>query len=148
MSKRNAVMSFPNAVVGAILRSSLHNLMSGSVMLVEVTGCKTGRLISTPVNYMAVDGSLYTLSSTDRTWWKNLRGGRACHVWLRGIHEPFTGQAIEDPGEVAASLRMLYRHFPRILSYLKIRREPDGSLNAVDLAEASAQRVVIRFSKP
>lgn len=141
-------MSIPNAVVGAILRSNLHSLMSGSVMLVEVTGCKTGRLISTPVNYMAVDGCLYTLSSADRTWWKNLRGGKACHVWLRGTHEPFTGQAIEDPGEVAAALRMLDHHFPQILSYLKIRREPDGSLNAVDLANVSSERVVIRFSKP
>ena len=55
-----------------MLRSPFHIFMGG-VLLITVTGRKSGRAISTPVNYARDGDTLLVTSKTDRTWWKNVR---------------------------------------------------------------------------
>jgi hypothetical protein len=70
-----------------MLRSPLHVFMSG-LLLMTVTGRKSGRAISTPVNYVR-DGAhggdtLLIISKANRTWWKNLRGGAPVTLLMSG----------------------------------------------------------------
>jgi len=68
----------------ALLRSPAHGLLSGAFMLITVTGRKTGRRYTTPVNYVR-DGDLLTvLSRRKRSWWRNVRGGAPVTLRLRG----------------------------------------------------------------
>ncbi len=55
-----------------ILRSPFHIFMGG-IMLITVTGRKTGRAISIPVNCARDGDTLLVTSKTGRTWWKNVR---------------------------------------------------------------------------
>jgi hypothetical protein len=146
MANQNVFMQISNSWMKWLLKSPLHSLASGSTLLVTVTGRKTGKAISTPVNYLRLEDSLYTISSRDRTWWRNLRGDSGgCIIWLQGKETPATGTVIETGQGVADSLRKYIQASPFAAGYLKIRRDTSGTLNEEDLLKASASRVVIRF---
>ena len=73
-----------NAFVRRILRSPLHWLLSGQVVMLEITGRKTGRLYLVPVNYRDFDGGVTVLTYRGRKWWRNLRGVESVPIYLRG----------------------------------------------------------------
>jgi hypothetical protein len=146
MANPNFFIQISNSWMKWLLKSPLHGLVSGSTLLVTVTGRKTGKQITTPVNYIRLEDGLCTLSSRDRTWWRNLRGDSGCVIWLRGKETPAKGEVFEDPTEVAAALRKYIQAAPFMAKYLQVRRDAaSGILNADDLLQAAATRVVIRF---
>lgn len=64
-----------NSFMTFILRSPMHGILSGSTMLITVTGRKSGRPITTPVNYYQKGDTLWVISNRERSWWRNLKGG-------------------------------------------------------------------------
>jgi hypothetical protein len=71
-----------NSLVGLVLRSPLHRLLSGRLALLTFYGRKSGRRYTIPVGYVQTDNTL--LVDAESTWWKNLRGGVRVGVRLRG----------------------------------------------------------------
>lgn len=61
-----------------LLKSPLHGIVSGHYMLVTVTGRKTGKLYTTPVEYRRKDQAIMVITSQRHTWWKNLQSGVPC----------------------------------------------------------------------
>jgi hypothetical protein len=57
-----------NLMIVWLLKSPLHGMISKGVMLVSVTGRKSGRMISTPTNYLR-DGNTFG------SWLSKLRNG-------------------------------------------------------------------------
>lgn len=72
-----------NPLVGALLRSPLHGLASGELLLLTYVGAKTGIRRTLPLSYVETGGRLY-LCTRSSAWWRNLRGGRPVELWLRG----------------------------------------------------------------
>src|SRR5512138_3050089 len=70
-------------VMSWLLRSPFHIFMGG-MLLITVTGRKSGRAITTPVNYVRDGDTLLITSKTDRTWWRNVRGGAPVALRLNG----------------------------------------------------------------
>lgn len=66
-----------------LLRSPFHIFMGG-MLLITVSGRKSGRAISTPVNYVRDGDMLLITSKADRTWWRNVRGGAPVTLLLNG----------------------------------------------------------------
>ena len=101
----------------ALLRSPLHGLLSGSLLLVTYTGRRTGRTFTIPVLYaeVGVDLVVYVGRSREKVWWRNLRGGAPVRVRLRGEELAGTGTAVVDDPE----LREKYlARFPRAAASL------------------------------
>lgn len=73
-----------NPVVRWVLRTPLHDLISRRVVLLEVTGRRSGRTIAVPVRYARDGDTLTLISKRSRTWWRNLEGGAAVRVTLCG----------------------------------------------------------------
>ena len=75
-----------NPLVSAILASSLHWLLSPGLMLITVTGRKTGRRYTIPVGYHQVEDAIIVLVSDapDKSWWRNYRTAGPIEVRLRG----------------------------------------------------------------
>lgn len=67
-----------------LLRSPFHGIVSRSYMLLTFTGRKSGKVYSIPVQYAQEGRTLYVMSSRGYVWWKNLRGGAAVQIRLRG----------------------------------------------------------------
>jgi hypothetical protein len=88
-------------------------------MLITVTGRKSGRLISTPVNYVQLGNKLMVTSLRGRTWWRNLMGGAPVQAVLRGQHRMGTAHAIANINvSVAQALSAFLAEQPSCISWL------------------------------
>ena len=94
-----------NPLVRLLARSPLHEMLDGSVVLLHVTGRKTGRLYDIPVNYTDIDGRLTVV--TIARWRVNLRGGGDVEVTWRGRRRRMHALLEEDPASVAVSYQTL-----------------------------------------
>lgn len=73
-----------NPMLAFLLHSPLHSLVSDQLMLLTITGRRTGTEYTFPVLYDR-DGTTITVTSHGTSWWKNLRrGGQQVTVWLKG----------------------------------------------------------------
>lgn len=83
-----------NPIVKGLLRSPLHALASSSVALITVTGRRSGREYTFPVNYSEEDDLLLIrVGAPERKhWWRNLVPPAPVRVRLRGVER--TGRAI------------------------------------------------------
>jgi hypothetical protein len=88
-----------NPVVRFLLRTPLAGVLRNQVMVVNVTGRRTGRRYSIPLSAHRIDGDLYALSSAP--WKHNFRGGAAAEVLLGGKTTRMRGELIDDRAVVA-----------------------------------------------
>ena len=71
--------------VGAVLRSPLHRLLSGSLLLISFTGRRTGQEHSRPVMFAEDEQGLIILVGhpEQKVWWRNLSEGAPVRVRMR-----------------------------------------------------------------
>jgi deazaflavin-dependent oxidoreductase (nitroreductase family) len=87
-----------NFFVVGLLRSPLHRLASGSVLLITYRGRRSGRRFTIPVMYAEREGSLtiFVGHPARKRWWRNLRGGAEVEVRLRGRRLREQAEVVED----------------------------------------------------
>lgn len=133
-----------NDFMGWVLRSPFHGVLSDGMMLITVTGCKTGKKYTTPVGYYREGGDLWVITSRDRTWWKNLRGGADVELLLgRRLVAAFAELEL-DEGDVQARMHDYIKHVPRAAKPLGIRVE-NGIVNAEDAERVGKDRLFVRI---
>ena len=133
-----------NSFMIFMLRSPLHGVMSGSTMLVTVTGRKSGRQITTPVNYYQEGDTLWVISNRERTWWRNLKGGASLKLRLRGQELNGFGEVLLDEPAVAVQIGEYVRHLPISARSLGVQVQA-GQPDPADLARLAQERVMIRI---
>lgn len=99
-----------NLFVPFLLRSPLHFLLSGSVMLVTFTGRSSGKVYTTPVEYLQEGSTVSLFTRRERVWWKNLQNGAAVTVRVRGRDRRGHASASSDPAATAAAFQRLHPH--------------------------------------
>ena len=134
-----------NSFMTFMLRSPLHGIMSGSTMLVTVTGRKTGKPITTPVNYYQEGDTLWVISNRERTWWRNLKGGASLKLRLRGREVNGFGEVLLDEPAVAVQIGEYVRHLPFSGRSLGVHVE-DGQPDPADLTRLAQERVMVRIN--
>ncbi|OLO99514.1 hypothetical protein BVU76_25375 [Mycolicibacterium porcinum] len=130
-------------LVKTVLRSPVHGWLSGSMMLLTVTGRRTGRRYEIPISYVADGAVVMCITGIENTWWTNLRGGAEVTVLLGrnrfgGYAEASTGVANSPVIESFLAAR------PRDARFHHVRRDAQGRFDADDLTRAAQTRVVIR----
>jgi hypothetical protein len=88
-----------NPMVGFLLRTPLAGPLRKQMMVVNVTGRKSGRKYSIPLSAHQIDGTLYALTSAP--WKNNFRGGATAEVLHAGKTTTMRGELISDPAVVA-----------------------------------------------
>ena len=134
-----------NPIIACILRSPLHGLLSGSIMLITYTGRKSGKVYNTPVNYVRDGDILLVTSFRRRKWWRNLRGGVPVTIRARGQAWKIACEVVEDDEGVAANLTTYLQKVPQYAEYFHVALDADGQLNAEDVAQAAQDRVMVRI---
>lgn len=132
-----------NPIMRGLLRSPLHFMVSQNMMLMTYSGRKSGKSYTVPMNYLENGEALYTISSRDRVWWRNLRGGGDVTLRLRGEDVPAWAETIEDQTEVANSLRQYLKAAPQLAKYIRIRIDADGNPNSEDLEQLAEEKVMV-----
>jgi hypothetical protein len=87
-------------VVRALLRSPLHGLLSGSVLLVTYRGRRSGRGFTLPVQYgRDEDAFVVTVGAPGaKQWWRNFTGPRPAELLVRRRPVAVIGQVETDCG--------------------------------------------------
>lgn len=132
-----------NDFMAWLLRSPFHGMLSDGMMLITVTGRKTGKKYTTPVGYYREGENLWVITSRDRTWWKNLQGGAQVGLLLK--RKPVTAHAELELDEKAVEARMFeyLHHVPMSAKPMKIRMA-NGQPNADDIARTAKDRLFVR----
>jgi hypothetical protein len=134
-----------NDFVKLLLRSPFHGLLSRSVLLITLTGRRSGQLISVPVEYYQIGEELWITSRRERTWWRNLTGGAEVGLRLRGRQRNGDAELVVDKPTVTSKLNYLSLCFPRRVGGLGIRME--GSRPAQEsLRRLAKERLIILVS--
>ena len=131
-------------VTAFILKSPLHGLLDRNLMLVTVTGRKSGTHYTTPVNYLIDGETLLTVSLRSRTWWRNLRSGGPIEVRLKGRSVSARGEVCAEDDSVTQNLKHYLELAPNIARYMGVQLRPDGQLNCDDIAKAARDRVMVQ----
>lgn len=138
-----------NPIVRFLMRTPLPGGLREQVMVVNVTGRRTGRRYSIPLSAHRIDGDLYALSSAP--WTHNFRGGAAAEVLVGGKTRRMRGELIEDRAVVAELSRRCAESYgvrrAQPLMGLKFR---DGRLPTVeDFADAVDRHhyAAVRFTQ-
>jgi deazaflavin-dependent oxidoreductase (nitroreductase family) len=132
MRLTDIAISLANGTMSLLLRSPLHGLVSKHAMLITVSGRKSGRLYTTPVNYVRDGDTITVVSRPNRTWWRNLRGGASVAVRVRG--EDLKGVAevvVDDKEAVVGALLALH---PRYSAERAAQRAQDRVLVRIKVA--------------
>jgi deazaflavin-dependent oxidoreductase (nitroreductase family) len=143
MTSKEVSMGY-NPIIRLLLRSPLHFFVSKNMMLMTYTGRKSGKSYTTPMNYLALGEALYTISSRERIWWRNLRGGADVTLRLRGKDVPARAEAIEDQTEVEENLFLYLKTAPQLARYMNVSIESDGMPNSDDVERLAHESVVVR----
>jgi hypothetical protein len=133
-----------NAGVGLLLRSPLHGLVSGRIMLLTVTGRRSGRLFTVPVSYLRYrEGFFCFTSGRWSAWWKNLRGGAPVKARVRGRWLPGSARAETGGGAVVEALGEFLTAFPATAGRYGVGLDADGRPNPRDVEAAIGEGRVV-----
>jgi hypothetical protein len=129
-------MDMGNRMVGALLASPLHRLLSGSTDLVRSTGRRSGRTFTTPTQYARHGDDLVILvgKPDTKTWWRNFREDRDLDVLVQGRWLPMTGRAVVgavEPEMIAPLLDAYLERFPKLAANLDGESEGSRARHAV-----------------
>lgn len=135
-----------DAFVRALLRSPLHRLLSGKLLIITVVGRKTGHVYENPVGYAEYEGAI--LVGTAARWHRNLRVGEPVRLTLRGRAVDAEWEVIEDEETVAGYYRIILEHNPTHGKFAKVSLEPDGGVNRKQLRAAIERGTVVVRLRP
>lgn len=141
---RNSQMTAGNDFMAWVLRSPFHSLLSREMLLITVTGRKTGKKYTTPVGYFEEDGCFWVLTSRDRTWWRNLSGKSRVLLLLKNKPVSAVAELVTNERAVVFWMHEYLRHMPRSARPLGIRIN-DGIANAEDVAQIAKSRLFVRL---
>ena len=108
------LMTRLNPLVAWVLRSPLHPMLDRMLLMLQVTGRRTGRRYWIPVGYQR-DGDTITVlvsKAPRKQWWRNYRDPGPAAVLLHG--RTLHGRAHVLPAESAAFQEAIDRTFRRV----------------------------------
>ncbi len=135
-----------NPPVKRLLRSSLHGLMSRNTLLLEFTGRKSGRALSTPISYHLDGQAAHCFTSRSFGWWRNLVTAQKVQLTVQGQRMRSTPQVeISDHELMGARLAAFLRAVPRDASHAGVKLDKDGNPDPADIRRVVPDMVYLRF---
>ncbi|MFX0575113.1 nitroreductase/quinone reductase family protein [Nocardia nepalensis] len=135
-----------DAIVRAILRSPLHPLLSKRLLIITVSGRKTGREYANPVAYAEHQGHL--LIGTAANWRRNLIPDTPVRIHLRGTDIQADHEIITDELRATTLYREILTRNPAHGRFAKIHLNPDGTVNLPALRQALTNGTAIVRLRP
>jgi deazaflavin-dependent oxidoreductase (nitroreductase family) len=122
-----------NFFMKTIVNSPLHPLLGNRFAAITFEGRQSGKRYSTPIN-VTRDGDAYiAVSFRNRTWWRNLRGGRPAQLRVSGKQYAVRGEVLEDHAAVVDGLQQYFTQNPGYAKYFSVRLALAGEPLSEDL---------------
>ncbi len=139
------LMTRLNPLVAWVLRSPLHPLLSRGIVLLRVTGRRTGRRYWIPVGYQRAGDTLTVLVSRARRkqWWRNYREPGRVEVLLRGRTVEGRAQVVPpDSPTFRAAVETTFSRLPALAGQFGIRYD-QGTLTTSQCRAVAANGAVV-----
>jgi len=130
-----------NRLLGPLLRSPLHRVISGRLLVLSLSGRKSGKRYTVTISYVAHEGRL--LIGTQRPWSKNLAGGTPVEVRLRGKDRTGTADLVTGEAEVAALYQVILAQNAAHGRFMDIKHGHDGRPDPDSLRQALRRGTVV-----
>jgi F420H(2)-dependent quinone reductase len=104
------------------------------LMLLRLTGRKTGKIYKQPVSFIRQGDALLTPGGG--RWTLNLVEGQAVPVRLRGRDVLARPELISDPEQVQRMLSLMIKDNPAVAKFVRIPQDEHGRFDSVQLATA------------
>ena len=138
-------MPVGNFLIGGVLRSPMHRVMSNSLLLLTFQGRRSGKEYTFPVSYARYGpDELVVLAGRPegKSWWTNMRGGLPVRVRLGG--RELEGDARLVKGEEAISRLTTYlEKLPKAARSMGVERGPEGEFRREGLDALAAKVPVV-----
>ena len=121
------LMRVVNVPMRVVLGLPVATPLSGRLMLVFLTGRKTGRSYRQPVSYVRQGSTLLTPGGGN--WKLNLGEGRPERFRLRGRDVLARPEIVSDVEDIDRLLATMTQANPMVSRFVGIPRGPDGSLD-------------------
>ncbi|MEV5650837.1 nitroreductase/quinone reductase family protein [Nocardia sp. NPDC052254] len=135
-----------DAIMRTLLRSRLHRLLSGKLLVVTVIGRKTGRVYANPVGYAESDGAL--LIGTAASWRRNLRKDEPVRITWRGRDRLADWEVISSEREIAEPYRIILTQNPTHGRFAGIELDSSGHPDREQLRAAVGRGTVVVRLRP
>ena len=144
-----SVLDRMNWLVVAILASPFHWILSPGLMLVTITGRKTGNRYTIPVGYHEVGDVIVVMVSdaANRSWWRNFWSSSAVEIRIRGKRLPAHAQVVR-PGsdEYRDRAEQAFRRAGFIARIFGIRFDPDFGLRPDQVKALAEYAAIVRIT--
>jgi deazaflavin-dependent oxidoreductase (nitroreductase family) len=138
-----------NPMVSAILQSPLHWLLSPGLMLITVTGRKSGRRYTIPVGYHDAGDAIVVMvgEAPSKQWWRNYRTAGPIEVqvrrrWLQGQALVLPPDSLEFRERADASFRR-----SRLISWMfGIAYDARAGLTDAQVRQVSQRAAIVRIT--
>jgi deazaflavin-dependent oxidoreductase (nitroreductase family) len=129
-----------NVFMRPVLSLPFRTPMSGQLMLVEITGRKSGRIYKQPVSYVRDGGTLLTPGGGN--WKLNLREDRTNRLHFKGKWLEARPDLVTDTDTVTQLLIRMQAASPRTARFIPVLNR-DGSVDRTVLEHALANGFLI-----
>jgi hypothetical protein len=116
MQRRARVMRMINVPMRRVLSLPFPTPLGRRLMVITLTGRKTGRIYRQPVSY--VDDGDTLLTPGGGAWTRNLREDTAVPARVNGKTVQLRPELVRDPDEVVRLLGLMAQRNPRITSFV------------------------------
>lgn len=126
-----------NRSMSVMLRTpGLRRLLGRQFALITVTGGRTGRSYTTPVQYLEVDGSYVVTSQIHRRWWRNIDVEPEVSLLVAGDEVAGRARILRDEASHEL-LSTCLSQVPRLAKFYGVAIDEDGPdpVGVADLAE-------------
>jgi hypothetical protein len=128
-------MRIVNVPMRAVLGLPFPTPLGSRLMLVYLTGRRSGRHYRQPVSYVQHSDALLTPGGGN--WKLNLVDGQAVHIRLRGRDITARPELVSDVDQIEALLGVLVARSPRSANFIRIPRDAAGSFDRDALKNAT-----------
>ncbi len=147
MRRQAMIMRMVNMPMRRILALPFRTPLSKNLMLLYLTGRRTGKSYRQPVSYVRHDGTLLTPGGGK--WKLNLDPGRPVKIRLCGHDILARPDLVADADEVDRLLMIMTEANPRTASFIPIPRREDGHFERAGLANAVSHGFrIVRWHLP
>lgn len=138
-----------NPLVVWLLESPLHPLLDPGLMLVTVTGRRTGRRYTIPVGYQRAGDSVRVLVSKARRkqWWRNYLAPRPIELRLRGAVRHGVARVVPtDSAEFRDAVDRTLRRLPSLGRQFGIAYDRRAGLTAEQWRTVAADAALVEIA--
>jgi deazaflavin-dependent oxidoreductase (nitroreductase family) len=138
-----------NPIIAPILRSPLHWLLSTGLMLITVTGRKTGRRYTIPVGYHEAPDAIIVMvgEAPTKKWWRNYLDAGPIEVELRGQRRLGRAQVLPPTSkEFRVRAEASFRRARLIPWIFGIDFDDRTGLTPAQVAQLGRQAAIVRIT--